>query len=186
MLALGASLCSNFAVSVAIIQWFERHRARALSAVQFGSAVGGLFVVAVAWSIQTYGWRVTAFGSGVFAILVGWPLARVVRSRPEAHGETIDGVPPAPVEVGQPAEPASPGFTARQALRTSAFWLISLGHGFALFVVSAFNVHAITHIRQSLGWSIAQASVIITLVTAGQFLGVIMGWGIGEIGRAHV
>src|SRR4029079_11604707 len=55
VIALGACMFSNFAVSVAIIQWFEKRRAQALSALQFGGAVGGIFVVAVAWSIQTYG-----------------------------------------------------------------------------------------------------------------------------------
>ena len=45
ILALGSSMCSNFPVSVAIIQWFEKRRARALSALQFGSALGGIFVV---------------------------------------------------------------------------------------------------------------------------------------------
>ncbi|MGH8638868.1 MAG: MFS transporter, partial [Burkholderiales bacterium] len=94
VIALGASLCSNFPVSVAIIQWFEKRRARALSALQFGQALGGMFVFAVAWSIQHYGWRSTAFASGVIAIVVGWPLARVIRSRPEDLGETVDGLPP--------------------------------------------------------------------------------------------
>jgi MFS family permease len=55
VVALGSSMCSNFPVSVAIIHWFERRRARALSALQFGSALGGMFVVLVAWSIQTFG-----------------------------------------------------------------------------------------------------------------------------------
>ena len=82
VLALGASMCSNMVVSVAIIQWFERRRARALSACQFGAAVGGLFVFVVAWVIQTYGWRVAAFSSGVLLIVCGWPLASLVYSRP--------------------------------------------------------------------------------------------------------
>ena len=51
IIALGSSMCSNFPVSVAIIQWFEKRRARALSAVQFGSALGGCSCL-VAWSIQ--------------------------------------------------------------------------------------------------------------------------------------
>jgi sugar phosphate permease len=173
-------MCSNFAVSVAIIHWFERRRARALSALQFGSALGGMFVVLVAWSIQTYGWRVTAFASGLIAIVVGWPLARVIRSRPEDHGETIDGLPPEPKEEKAVELPRARGYSAREALRTRAFWFISLGHGFALFVVTAVNVHAITHVKDGLGYSLAQASLVITLVTGGQFLGVVSGWVIGE------
>jgi sugar phosphate permease len=180
VLALGASLCSNFPVSVAIIQWFEVRRARALSMSQFGYALGGIFVAAVAWSIETYGWRATAFGSGVIAIVVGWPLARVIRSRPEDFGETVDGIPPAPRKPGHAPAPARRALTTREALRTSAFWYISMGHAFALLVVQAVNVHAITHVKEGLGYSLAQASFFFTLVTLGQFVGVMLGWVLGE------
>ena len=180
IVALGSSMCSNFPVSVAIIQWFERRRARALSALQFGSALGGFFVFLVAGSIQMFGWRATAFGSGVIAILIGWPLARVIKSRPEDHGETVDGLPPAAKETRHASGLPRRTFTAREALQTSAFWLISLGHSFSLFVVSAVNVHAITHIKEGLGYSLAQASLVIALVTVGQFFGVMLGWVMGE------
>ena len=180
VLALGASMCSNITVSVAIIHWFERRRARALSALQFGGATGGMFVVLVAWSIETLGWRITAFASGIAIILIGWPMSRVIRSRPEDHGETIDGLPPAETTRARTAAADGPEFTTREALRTSAFWLISLGHGFALFAVSAVNVHAITHIKEGLGYSIAQGALVITLVTVGQFFGVMLGWVLGE------
>ena len=181
VLSLGASMCSNITVSVAIIHWFERLRARALSALQFGGALGGMFVVLVAWSIERFGWRATAFASGVILIAVGWPAARVIRSRPEDHGETVDGMPAASKGVAAASSASeAPSYTARQALKTSAFWLISLGHGFALFAVTAVNVHAITHVKEGLGYSIAQGAMVITLVTVGQFAGVLLGWVLGE------
>ncbi len=192
VLALGASMCSNMVVSVAIIQWFEKRRARALSSSQFGAAVGGLFVFAVAWTIQTYGWRVTAFGSGVMLIVCGWPLANMVHSRPEDVGQRIDGLPPddaapntgpAAADAVTPASrpgPLQAEFTAREALRTRAFWLLSIGHACSLFVVSAINVHAITHIKEGLGYSLALASLYISIATAGQFAGVVCGWVIPE------
>lgn len=192
VLALGASMCSNMVVSVAIIQWFQKRRARALSSSQFGAAVGGLFVFVVAWVIQTYGWRITAFGSGVMIIVCGWPLANMVRSRPEDMGLRIDGLPPdaepppaasAPADATAAAPPttASQGeYTAREALRTSSFWLLSLGHACSLFVVTAINVHAIVHIKEGLGYSLALASLYITIATAGQFLGVVCGWVVPE------
>ena len=180
VLALGSSMFSNFLVSVAIIQWFEKRRARALSALQFGGALGGIFVVVVASSLQTFGWRWTAFGSGVIAIVLGWPLARVIRSRPEDHGETMDGLPPAPRDTGHPETPAGRTFSAGEAVRTSAFWLIALGHGFSLLAVTAVNVHAITHMKEGLGYTLAQATLVFTLVTVGQFFGVMIGWVIGE------
>lgn len=188
VLALGASMCSNMVISVAVIHWFERRRARALSAAQFGAAVGGLFVFAVGWSIQHYGWRVTAFGSGVMLIVLGWPLANMVRSRPSDVGEYVDGIAPeaaredaAPrASDSKPAASTRRGFTAREALRTSSFWFLSLGHACALFVVSVINVHAITHIKEGLGYSIALASLYITFATAGQLAGVMAGWTIGD------
>ncbi|MGZ5152953.1 MAG: MFS transporter [Burkholderiales bacterium] len=180
VVALGASMFSNFIMSVAIIQWFEKRRARALSALQFGGAIGGLFVFLVASSIQAFGWRATAFASGVIGILIGWPLARVIRSRPEDHGETVDGLPPASEDNAHVEAPSRRAFTAREALRTSAFWLIALGHGFSLLVVTAVNVHAVTHMKEGLGYSLAVATLVFTLVTVGQFFGVMLGWVIGE------
>src|SRR5882672_650980 len=180
IVALGSSMFSNFLVSVTIIQWFEKRRARALSALQFGGAIGGLFVFLVAWSIQSCGWRATAFSSGIIAILVGWPLASMIRSRPEDHGETVDGLPPVSREAGHAAAPLRRTFTAREALRTSAFWLIALGHAFSLLAVTAVNVHAITHIKEGLGYSLSLATLVFTLVTLGQFVGVMLGWVIGD------
>ena len=180
VIALGASLCGFFPINVAIIHWFDKSRARALSTLSLGLALGGVFVPIVAWAMQTWGWRPTAFGSGLLAILVGWPLARVFRRRPEDVGETIDGLPPAPKVSGQPGEAGAAEFTARQALRTSAFWLLSIGHGFALLVVYAVSVHAISHMKEGLGYSLAQASLVITLMTVSQVGGVLVGWLVGD------
>lgn len=180
VIALGTSLCGYFPVNVAIIHWFERKRARALSTVGLGLALGGVFVPVVAYSIVAYGWRVTAIASGVLIIVVGLPLARVFKGRPEDLGQTVDGLPPKPAVpegevIEEPAE-----FTAREALRTRAFWLLSIGHGLALLVVTGVNVHAITHMKESLGYSVAQASLVITLMTLAQVAGVLTGMTIGD------
>jgi sugar phosphate permease len=184
VIALGSSLCGFFPLNVALIHWFERKRARALSAMSIGLAFGGIAVPLVASSLTTFGWRPTALASGIFAIAVGLPLAFVIRNSPREHGEFPDGIPPEPKTTGaggQTAdEPQTRDFTAREALRTSAFWLISLGHGFALFVVHAVSVHAITHLKEGLGYSVAAASLVISLVTVFQIGGVLLGWAIGD------
>ena len=182
VMAVGASCCGLFPINVALIHWFERWRARALSSMSIGLALGGISVPAVAWSLSTYGWRVTAFASGVIAIVVGLPIAMVIKRRPEDHGTTVDGLPSAtPAVAGATAaHPAQRDFTAREALRTSAFWLLSLGHGFALFVVHAVSVHSITHMKQGLGYTLEQASFVYTLLTLSQIGGVCIGWLIGD------
>ena len=184
VIALGSSLCGFFPLNVSLIHWFERKRARALSAMSIGLALGGVMVPLVAQSLTSFGWRTTALASGIFAICVGLPLAFVIRNSPHEHGEVPDGA----VEessVGRNTDNAAKSeatrdFTAREALRTSAFWLISLGHGFALFVVHAVAVHAITHLKEGLGYSIAEASLVISLVTVSQLAGVGLGWAIGD------
>jgi sugar phosphate permease len=182
VIALGASLCGFFPVNVALIHWFERWRARALSSLSLGIALGGISVPLVAWSLQTYGWRATAFVSGIIAIVLGLPLAMVFRRRPEDQGMVVDGIALPSVEEKHLIEKPDPGrdFTAREALRTPAFWLLSLGHGFALLVVHAVSVHAIAHMHQGLGYSVAQASLVYTLLTLSQIGGVVIGWLIGD------
>ena len=200
VIALGSSLAGYFPINVAIIQWFERKRARALSTTGLGLALGGMVVPLVALSIVTFGWRATAIGSGLLAIVVGLPLAGQFRGRPEDLGQTIDGLPPPrdrAAEAGTPAAAAGPSpagaasaaadraddpreFTLREALRTRAFWLVSAGHGAALLVVTAVNVHAITHMKESLGYSVSQASLVITLMTLAQIGGVLFGIAFGD------
>jgi sugar phosphate permease len=182
IVALGSSMCGFFPVNVALINWFERRRARALSSLSLGLAMGGIFVPVVGWSLVTFGWRETAFASGVLAILIGMPLALVIRGRPEDYGETVDGVPPAPQasSAAEESPSATRDFTAREALRTPAFWLLSLGHGFALFVVGAVNVHAIAHLKEALAYTVSGAAVFIMLVTVFQIVGVMIGWAIGD------
>ena len=181
VIALGASFCGMFPINTALIHWFERWRARALSSMSIGLALGGVSVPLVAWSLQTFGWRATAFSSGVIAIVVGLPLAMVIRRRPEDYGETVDGLPVKGYVEGEPA-PLDPrrDFTAPEAVRTPAFWLLSLGHGFALLVVHAVSVHSITHMNQGLGYSIERASLVYTLLTVSQMGGVGIGWLIGD------
>jgi len=182
VIALGSSLCGFFPLNVALINWFERWRARALSSMSIGLAFGGISVPLVAWSLQTYGWRATAFSSGVIAIVAGLPLAMVIRRRPEDHGETVDGVPAVIQEkISQEEEKDNTrDFTAPEAIRTRAFWLLSLGHGFALLVVHAVVVHSISHMNQGLGYTVEQAALVYTLLTVSQIGGVLIGWWIGD------
>jgi len=183
VVALGSSLCGFFPLNVSLIYWFEKKRSRALSTLGFGLALGGIAVPLVAWCMATYGWRATAFGSGVLFMVLGFPLARVMRGRPALYGEAVDGEPaPAPADDPQPIAPqaSSRDFTAREALRTPAFWLLSLGHGFALFVVTAVNVHAISHLKEGLGYPVATAALYIMLMTLAQIGGIAIGASIGD------
>ena len=184
LMAIGASLSGYCPLSVALVQWFEKFRARALSIMSLGLAMGGLAVPLIAWSMHLWGWRATAAGSGFLVLIFGLPMAGIIRRRPEDHGEHVDGIDPALIVAEQPggheAAPVQVEFTAAQAIRTRAFWMLAIGHGLALLVVSAVNVHAITHMKEGLGYSVANASWVIMIMTFGQIAGVIFGASMGD------
>ena len=183
LMAIGASLGGYFPLSVALVHWFEKFRARALSLMSLGLATGGLAVPAMAWSMEKWGWRATSVGTGLIVLLVGLPLARLILRRPQDHGEHVDGIVPTPAQIQDAEHPtteSSADFTAAQALRTRAFWMLAMGHGLALLVVSAVNVHAITHMKEGLGYSVSTASWVILVMTCCQVGGVLVGAAIGD------
>ena len=183
VIAVGASMAGYFPLNVAVIQWFEKKRAKALSIVGLGFALGGVFVPIVAGAIELFGWRHTAMGCGIAAIVLGLPLANLFRRRPEDFGEFVDGIDPnSPKNASDASKPSvpEPEFTARQALRTRAFWLLASGHALALVVVMAVNTHAINHMRIAMDYTISQASFFIMLMTIFQVIGVLIGGYLGD------
>jgi sugar phosphate permease len=182
MMALGSSLGGYLPVGVAIVAWFRRRRALALSISASGMAIGGLLTPLVVLAASRVGWRWTAFASGVLVIAAGVPLAQVMRRRPEAYGWTPDGDPPQAATADAYVRPVSVerNFTPRQALATRAFWYISIGHAAALLVVSAVMVHMIIHVTERLGYSLPQAGSVVALMTVMQAIGQLSGGWLGD------
>ncbi len=186
-MAIGVSLGGYFPFTVVIVNWFERKRSRALSTMQMGGAVGGLLVVGLAVVLETLGWRTTALISGIVIMVIGLPMAQVARQRPEDMGLRADGDPFDAGSAEANAEAAAVraardanDFTLKEAMHTPAFWLISLGHGSALLIVSAVNVHLILHLEEDLGYSLALASLAVTVIQAAQIGGTMLSGVIGD------
>ena len=186
VIAVGMSLGGFLSVMVAVVNWFERYRATAISFTTGGFAVGGVLVYLVVLAIDAFGWRITAFSSGLIVLALGIPAAQLIRHRPEDYGEVVDGAPApprtSPSAPGAVAEIAheDTGFTVGEALRTRQFWFISLGHGSALLVVSAVMVHLFTHLTESLDYSLTQAGAIIVVIPIFQVVGTIAGGVLGD------
>ena len=184
LIALGSSLGGYLPIAVAIVAWFHRRRSLALSISSTGMPVGGLLTPVVALALTGFGWRWTAFLSGVLILVVGLPIARLVHHRPEPRGEWPDGEPPAPAGTAtgdrRSASAAGVDFTPREAMRTPVLWYISLGHGSALLVVSAVTVHLIVHVTEGLGYSLQQATAVVALLTVMQAAGQLGGGWAGD------
>lgn len=192
ILAVGTSLSGFLSIVVAVVNWFRRRRATALSIASIGSALGGVLVPAVATFMTTFGWRVAALTSGILVLTVGPVAAQIIRHRPSDLGLHIDGVAPSVAVVEEALELESSvsmtadtdfqgsDFTSRQALRTMAFWQISLGHGLAVMLVSALTVHLIPHLTGALDYSLEFAGLMVALVTSMQMVGQAFGAVFGD------
>lgn len=182
IIAAGATLAGFLTITAATVAWFERKRAKALSYNSMGFALGGFAGPAMVWSFATFGWRWTLAVAGIVLGIVVWGLAGVMGVSREELGQPVDGVPPEAVEH----EPRAEGvqdihFTARQAARTSSFWLIAFGHSSALLVVSSVMAHLQLFLTEDRGYSPGGAAFIAGLVPLFQFVGTFAGGILGDL-----
>lgn len=187
LIAVGGSLGGFMSLTTTLVNWFVRKRATAMGIAQMGMSVGGLLVPLVAISLTDFGWRTTAFYSGIIVLVVGLPVTQLMRRNPEEHGLLPDGetheeaaIRRAQARAEQREDPDDVDFTPKQAMRTRAFWFISLGHGAAVLVVSAVMVHLIAHLNEDLGYSLGAAALVVSLMTVMQMIGLPVGGYLGD------
>lgn len=182
VIAVGSGLGGFATLTVAIVNWFDRHRAKAVAVSQLGFSLGGLGVPIVILSLELFGWRWTAAISALAVLAIGLPLVQLVHHRPDAKGEVPDGTavphPAAKIQTRQKDR----DLNAREAMRTPAFWLISTGHALALLTVSATMAHLVTHLTESesLRFTLLEAGFVVTLLTACQMTGQLVGGWLGD------
>ena len=185
LLALGASLGGFLSITTALVNWFQRHRSRALAVSQTGFAIGGALTPVLVFFMENHGWRTTAFASGWIVLGIGLPLSLLIRHRPSDYGEFPDGIDPvSQVDDGYraPEGLTQVDFTARQALGTRAFWMISLGHGAALLVVGALMLHLSLYLTSNeVGMSLQEASFIVGALPIMQLIGQLAGGFFGDM-----
>ena len=182
VMAVGASLSGFLSVTTATVKWFESKRARALSMAGAGFAIGGLMAPGVVWALVNVGWRPTVAVAGAIYFTVGWWFTRVFGGTPADRGEFVDGINPADRPVGvQRAEGVSDiHFTAAEALRTRAFWMISLGHASALLVVGSVIAHLALYLTTEQGFTLQEASFVAAALPGLQLLGMLIGGYLGD------
>jgi len=179
--AVGMSLSGFLTVTTVLVGWFEKRRALALSMAGTGFAIGGLATPLVVYVLQEAGWRATAAGSGVLILVIGFPMTKRFGTRPEDYGEHLDGLDPErSAELAKAEGISDVHFTARQALRTRAFWMISLGHGSALLSVGAVVAHLSLYLTSERGFTLQEASFMGGALPLIQFVGLLAGGYLGD------
>ncbi len=186
VISAGSSLGGFLPLSVAVLNWFIRRRSLALGIAMAGAGLAGAIVPVVAWGLTTHGWRSTALASGLAIWLVGFPMALLLRHKPEQYGYLPDGESPVSSKeriqehLGAGAARRSgsgpdDSFTTTEALRTPTFWLIAAGHASAVLMVSAVSLHLAPHVVQQLGVSLETAGSIVAVLLAVSVVGRVVG-----------
>ena len=180
IIATGLNFAAFVVVFTAIANWFEKKRSRAMTVVVTGFGASGALVPLVAIAVSELGWRETLTFAGIGLWLIGIPLSLLMRHKPGQYGYSPDGARP-----GETSEPESkPGFkslketakepaksfTAREAMRTRAFWLLS-GVAFFQFVgASAVMVHIVPYL-ESVNIPTTMAATTVTGLTVCSLIG---------------
>ena len=183
LIALGSSLGGFATLMVSLVNWFDKHRSKAVAWSQIGFSTGGLCVPLVIIGLETLGWRTMAIISGCLVLFIAGPLVQLVRHRPEEIGEVADGRGhdgDHEEEAASHAQYMEDSFTWREAVRTPAFWLISSGHGLALFTVSSMLMHLIPHLTRSMNYTTIEAGYVFGAMTGVQLMGLFLGGYLGD------
>ena len=183
VISIGASLAGPLTTNAAIVNWFRKKRSRALGIMQFGFSIGGLVIPIVVFSMDTFGWRNNALISAGIILLIGLPLSSMIHHKPEDKDQIPDGIP---LNEDEPQNESTminsdEDFTAMEALKTKAFWMLTIGHSSALLIVSTIIAHLILHLTEGGGMSIQSAALIVSLMTIMQAVGQLIGASLGDI-----
>ncbi|MBI2877295.1 MAG: MFS transporter [Candidatus Tectomicrobia bacterium] len=160
----GASHSVSWASVVA--NWFKRKRGRAMGLAFFGPVIGTPAIYFVVKMEQGMGWRTSIFLLGLGILVVGIPLALIVRSRPEDRGQGPDGDPPAPARAdgrSRPPQKEIPGMTVRQALKSGAFWTLVVLFGAQSLGISGLMAHQIPYFV-SIGFDTEAAAATVSIM----------------------
>ncbi|MSQ42282.1 MAG: MFS transporter [Dehalococcoidia bacterium] len=177
-LSFGSSLSSVAPASAAVVNWFQRKRSRMLGIMLAGNGLGSVMVPVVTVLIIQLGWRQALQVLGALVLVAGLPLALVMRHKPEQYGYLPDGdtvAPPAAearaAEAGAASDAADTaggpdaedGLTAREALRTPAFWLMSFAFSIRVGVTGSVALHFIPFLTD-IGVGLGTAGLMVTAI----------------------
>ncbi len=177
-------------------QWWVRRRGFVLGIGTLIASVSGtgLFPNLINWLIPQFGWRVSYFILGGLVMGTMVPLGYLFfRDKPELYGLLPDGDTPetlAADETEEPVEaliyPYEENWTAGEALRTSAFWLIVLGIGAFNMLVTGLTFHIVSIFADNGLSADLAAGVFLPMSITASAIGIPGGWLLDRIDAKYM
>ena len=149
LVALGRSAGLFQALIGAVNTWFIGRRSLAISILETGFATGAAVMLPlVTLGVHSIGWRDVMLYSGLLATGLVIPLGLVVRRSPESMGIQPEGADRVVrKDRGRDESPRAQvpvfDFTAREALRTSSYWMMLAAAVLKVTLTVAITVHAV-------------------------------------------
>lgn len=152
IISLGSSTSFMQASTTALNTWFSRRRGMVMSINSAAFRLGGAFMVPLlSVAVLRWGWETTAMWVGIGMLVFITPLAIVFKRSPESIGVGPDGdALKQDTAVAIQAEAAKgiipdseDDWTAKDAVRTRAFWTLALGTVLRMSVHGTIFVHFI-------------------------------------------
>ncbi len=169
--SLGTGLGGWLALIAMVNNWFNRRRSFAMASAMSGIHLGGLLVPVLAVAIEWFELRGAAMGIGILLLVIVGPAAKAIRNRPEDMGLMPDGdtnpIQADNTEDRQRAayiEDDEPDFTAMQALRTPAFWMLTIAQVASSVAIVTLALHLVPKLTDT-GMSPPAAAFVQTAST---------------------
>lgn len=186
-IGVGLGLVGYLTVTTTVANWFERKRNMAMAIAASGLGIGGLLLPIFAAVMASMGWRNTAVLSGIIVMIIGLPIAQLMRRRPEDYNLLPDGVDPyentsSGEILTKPVKDSSlAGYTTREALRNRSFWFLAFGHAAAVLGASALMLHLIPFLIEKFDLNAEYASAIVAIVPLVTIVAQLIGGLLGDL-----
>ena len=170
-ISLGSGLGGWLALIAMVNNWFNRRRSFAMASAMSGIHLGGLLVPVLGLAIERFELDGAAMGIGIFLLLIVGPSVKVIRNRPEDMGLLPDGRgSPTQYDYAEDRQRAShveddePDFTAIQALKTPAFWILTIAQVASSVAIVTLALHLVPKLTDT-GMSLSGAGVVVLTYT---------------------
>lgn len=182
--SMGFSGLGQAVTTTAVANWFHKKIGKATGFALAGYGAGGLLLPLIAWLTIHYGWRLSVIILGLGTLLIVLPLSLLLRHKPEQYGYWSDGEKPnTPLHsgnTGQSALPAEADLSARQALKTKAFWVLAFTFAIQFIVVQAVTLHIMPY-GASVHLSDSTSALVAMFIPLSSVAGRLSGGWLGDI-----
>ncbi len=164
IMGTGSSLVIGILPQTVIARWFRKDFGKANGLFYMGAGLGGVAVPLVVTMIDRITWQTTLVYAAIGFLLLGIPLAFVIRSRPADYGLLPDGKASDAASGSGPARASDFGTGVKEALKMRAFWHLCVVTLFQNATVSTVMLYGMPYLT-GFGMDRATASRVVMLYT---------------------